>query len=124
MNVIGTSRIPGPSVQVGVAVGTLAFVVCPEPRRGRSRLSKCGSAVGLSILRLLAMPTPTIMLAVHCKRSEPVDLRDPILDYVQRTYGAQVSLRFACLTISRARDGLHRFSLGLDSLRPASFASD
>lgn len=29
------------------------------------------------------------MLAVHCKRSEPVDLRDPILDYVQRTYGAQ-----------------------------------
>ncbi len=30
------------------------------------------------------------MLAVHCKRSEPIDLKEPILDYVSRTYGQQV----------------------------------
>ncbi|GAB4820758.1 hypothetical protein N2152v2_007804 [Parachlorella kessleri] len=29
------------------------------------------------------------MLAVHCKRGEPVDLKDPVLEYVSRTYGQQ-----------------------------------
>ena len=36
------------------------------------------------------MPHPQIMLAVHCKRSEPLELKEPILDYVSRTYGPQV----------------------------------
>ena len=34
---------------------------------------------------------PSIMLAVHCKRGEPVDLKDPVLEYVSRAYGQQVS---------------------------------
>lgn len=31
----------------------------------------------------------TIMLAVHCKKSEPVELKGPIVQYVKRTYGDQ-----------------------------------
>lgn len=38
------------------------------------------------------MAPPQIMLAVHCKRSEPLEIREPILDYVSRTYGPQVGV--------------------------------
>lgn len=33
---------------------------------------------------------PGLMLAVHCKKSEPLDLKEPIADYIARTYGPQV----------------------------------
>lgn len=32
----------------------------------------------------------TIMLAVHCKRADPVDLKGPMVDYVRQAYGQQV----------------------------------
>lgn len=62
------------------------------------------------------MPSPggSIFLAVHCKRSEPLELKEPVLDYVSRTYGQQVGLGRAALLhpgrrralVSRSRRGL------------------
>lgn len=33
----------------------------------------------------------TIMLAVHCKKSEPVEFKGPIVEYVKGSYGAEVN---------------------------------
>jgi hypothetical protein len=43
------------------------------------------------------MGGPNILLAVHCKKSEPLDLKAPVLDYVLNTYGLKVSSRAAPL---------------------------
>lgn len=32
----------------------------------------------------------TIMLAVHCKKSEPADLKPALVEYVRESYGQQV----------------------------------
>jgi len=34
--------------------------------------------------------TLTIMLAVHCKKSEPADLKPALVEYVRESYGQQV----------------------------------
>lgn len=34
----------------------------------------------------------TIMLAVHCKKSEPADLKPALVEYVRGSYGQQVGL--------------------------------
>lgn len=51
--------------------------------------------------------TLTIMLAVHCKKSEPADLKPALVEYVRESYGQQVGCAAASGTDTSWVMGVH-----------------
>lgn len=86
---IGLARQGHP--QRPIAVPSAQPCSCESPPRKPANTShKVSKRVhSVAPARQPATMPQTIMLAVHCKKSEPVELKGPIVQYVKRSYGDQ-----------------------------------